>query len=717
MDGAKMKQVFFDGKGDLHLKDVPAPTCAPDHLLVRTAYSLISTGTEATALGGGGSLLKQALRRPDLVRRALDLAVSKGVGTAAGLVRGAAESWYPLGYSAAGTVLEVGDKVDGFSVGDRVACAGAGYANHAEFINVPRNLVVKLPDTLSFREGCFATVGAIALQGVRRAELTLGETVVVIGVGLIGLLTAQILRANGCRVICVDLAAERLNLANSLGIAHTLRAGSADVVQAVLALTGGDGADAVIVTARTQSSDPVNMAFETCRERGRVVIVGAVGMDLDREQFYRKEIDLRISRSYGPGRYDPEYEQKGMSYPVGYVRWTETRNLAAFLELVGSRKVALQPLISAEYDIGQAAQAYAMATAGATETVAILFRYARDGKQDDPKRVWQQVRQLPTKHGRVGLALVGAGHFARAVHIPNLKSMAAKVAVRAVVSGSGGTARQVAEKLGAPLVATDLSLALQGEGVEAVLIATRHHLHAAQCIASAQAGKHVFVEKPLALTADECREIMTEVERAGVLCVVGFNRRFSPLAASLRETLCDTGGPKQIVCRVNAGPLPNKHWLLDPEIGGGRLLGEGCHFFDLMAWLANSKPVSVTAQAVADSSDDVVAIVKFADGSVGTLIYTGLGVPSFPKERIEVFTGGGVAVLDDFRSLTLSGLPGKSRKLRAQDKGHRALLEHFVNAVRGEAVLTISAEDGLMATLCARAALRSVAQGKAVSIK
>ncbi len=712
-----MKQVFFDGKGELLLKDVPAPSSAPGHLLVRSAYSLISTGTEATALAGGGSLLKQALRRPDLVRRALGLAASKGVRTAAGLVRDAAENWYPLGYSAAGTVLEVGEGVDGFSVGDRVACGGAGYANHAEFISVPMNLVVTLPDALSFGEGCFATVGAIALQGVRRAEPTLGETVVVIGVGLIGLLTAQILRANGCHVICVDVAVERLKLAASLGVEHTMRAGVADVAQSVLALTGGDGADAVIVAAGTQSSAPVNQAFEVCRERGRVVIVGAVGMDLEREQYYRKEIDLRISRSYGPGRYDPQYEQKGLTYPLGYVRWTETRNLAAFLELVAVDKVAVQPLISAEYDIDQAVQAYAAATAGAEETVAVLFRYTHDEKVEQPLRVWRQPQQLPAKGGRVGLALVGAGHFARAVHVPNLKSLAAKVAVRAVVGGSGGSARQAAEKLGAPLVATDLSAALRSEEVEAVLIATRHHLHAEQCIAAARAGKHVFVEKPLGLTGDECRKIIAEVEQADVLCAVGFNRRFSPLATALHESLEGVSGPRQIVCRVNAGPLPKEHWLLDPEIGGGRLLGEGCHFFDLMAWLADAKPMSVSAQAVGDSPDEVVTTVKHANGSVGTMIYSGLGDPAYPKERIEVLAGGGVAVLDDFRSLTLSGLPGRSHKLRAQDKGHRALLDHFVEAVRGGVALTVTAEDGLMATLCARAAWRALSEATTVALR
>ncbi|MCH2539723.1 MAG: bi-domain-containing oxidoreductase [Anaerolineales bacterium] len=711
-----MKQVFFNGKGELILKDVPIPICGSGSLLVRTEYSLISAGTESTLLAGAGSLVKQALRRPDLVGRVVQLVADKGLKTAAGVVRGAVENWYPLGYSAAGSVIAVGEGVDGFSVGDEVACAGAGFANHASVISVPKNLVVKLPEGLSCREGCFATVGAIALQGVRRAEPMIGETVVVIGAGLVGILTAQILQANGCKAICVDVASERLDIVSSLGIRHTLRSGFDDLVRSVRDLTGGHGADAIIVTAGTESSEPVNQGFEMCRERGRVVIVGSVGMELERDQYYRKEIDLRISRSYGPGRYDSEYEQKGMSYPLGYVRWTETRNLAAFLDLVTEDNVLLAPLISAEFDIEHALQAYAAVTSGDREILAVLFSYSGDVIPLEAQTVWRHPRQLPAKKGRIGLAMVGAGHFARAVHMPNLKYLSSKVSVRAVVSGSGGSARQAAEQLGAPLAATDLSSVLQDEGLDAVLIATRHHLHAEQCIAAVRAGKHVFVEKPLALTVDQCQEIMLEVEKAGVLCAVGFNRRFSSLALSMRDTLDHTNGPKHIVCRVNAGPLPHKHWLSDPEIGGGRLLGEGCHFFDFMAWLTDSTPVSVSAQMVGDLTDEIVAIVKYANGSVGTLIYTGMGNADFPKERIEVFAGGGVAILDDFRSLVFSGMPGKSLKLRSQVKGHRSLLAHFVGAVCGETELRVTAEDGLAATLCARAALRSVSEGQIVSV-
>ena len=370
-----MKQIFFDGKGNLHLKDVPSPSLKSGNILVKNANSLISTGTEAMALSGGGSLIGSALRRPELVRRALKLVSDRGVKNTLGIIRDASETWYPLGYSSAGTVIEVGDGVKGFVVGDRVACAGAGYANHASIISVPNQLAVKVPSNLSLREACFATVGAIALQGVRRADITLGENVVVMGTGLIGLITAQILRANGCTVICVDLEESRLAKAKDLGFEHALLAGTDSAIQSVLDVTENAGADAVIVTAATRSSRPVNDAFAMCRERGRVVIVGAVGMELEREEYYRKEIDLRISRSYGPGRYDSDYEEKGLTYPLGYVRWTETRNLDAFLDLLALGNVKVDQLISAEYSIDQAMLAYEEATGDDTEVIGVVVTY------------------------------------------------------------------------------------------------------------------------------------------------------------------------------------------------------------------------------------------------------------------------------------------------------------------------------------------------------
>ena len=703
-----MLQVFFDGTGKLHVKDVPAPVCSSERVLVQVHSSVISAGTEAASLAGGGSLLRQALRRPDLVQRTLKYAAQQGVAAAVSLVQGASENWFPTGYSAAGTVVEVGAGIAGFAVGDRVACAGAGFANHAEFISVPQNLCVKIAARLSFQQAAFTTLGAVALHAVRRAEPTLGETVVVAGSGLIGLLAAQLLRNNGCRVICTDLVPERLALAGLFG-ATPLQAADGDLVRRVHALTDGLGADAVMLCAGSKSSQLVNQAFEMCRERGRVVVVGAVGLDLERTAMYRKEIDLRISRSYGPGRYDSEYEERGATYPVGYVRWTETRNLQMIVDLLAAGTLDVQPLVSAEYPVSEAAAAYARITNGDAAAVGVLLTYPQSDPARAPLRVWQPDVVPQLRPGQVGLVLVGSGQFARLMHVPNLKALQSEVMVRGVVSATGGSARQAAQALHAGSATTDFAAALALPGVDAVLIATRHNLHAAQSIQALRAGKHVFVEKPLGLDAGECRAVLVEAESAALLCAVGFNRRFSALAIALKQSLDKTIGPKQLSYRVNAGALPADHWLLNPAIGGGRLVGEGCHFFDLLYWLCGSEPVSVAAQAVGATADDVACTLKFLDGSVATFVYSALGDARAGKERIEVMAGGGLAILEDFKSLVLSGMPGRSRRLRVADKGHRALLRHFLDAVRGREPLQVSARDGLRAALCAAAAQRALA--------
>lgn len=703
-----MLQVFFDGTGKLHVEDVPAPVCSSGRVLVQVHSSVISAGTEAASLAGGGSLLRQALRRPDLVQRTLKYAAQQGVAAAVALVQGASENWFPTGYSAAGTIVEVGAGITGLAIGDRVACAGAGFANHAEFISVPQNLCVKIAAQVSFQQAAFTTLGAVALHAVRRAEPTLGETIVVVGSGLIGLLAAQLLRNNGCHVICTDLAPERLALAGRFG-ATALQAADGDLVRRVHALTEGLGADAVMLCAGSKSSQLVNQAFEMCRERGRVVVVGAVGLDLERNAMYRKEIDLRISRSYGPGRYDSEYEEQGATYPVGYVRWTETRNLQMIVDLLAAGTLDVQSLVSAEYAASDAAVAYGRITSGDAAAVGVLLSYPQSDPLRAPLRVWQPdvVRQL--RPGQVGLVLVGSGQFARLMHIPNLKALQSEVVVRGVVSATGGSARQAAQALRAGSATTDFAAALTLPGVDAVLIATRHNLHAAQCIQALRAGKHVFVEKPLGLDTSECRAVLREAESAALLCAVGFNRRFSVLAIALKESLDKTVGPKQLSYRVNAGALPADHWLLNPAIGGGRLVGEGCHFFDLLCWLCGSEPESVAAQSVGATADDVACTLKFLDGSVATFVYSALGDARAGKERIEVMAGGGLAILEDFKSLVVSGMPGRSRRLRVADKGHRVLLRHFLDAVRGREPLRVSARDGLRAALCAAAAQRALA--------
>ena len=711
-----MLQVFYDGTGRLHVKDVPAPACSSERVLVQVHSSVISAGTEAASLAGGGSLLRQALRRPDLVQRTLKYAAEQGVAAAVSLVQGASENWFPTGYSAAGTVVEVGAGIAGFAVGDRVACAGAGFANHAEFISVPQNLCVKIAPSLSFQQASFTTLGAVALHAVRRAEPTLGETIVVAGSGLIGLLAAQLLRNNGCRVICTDLVPERLALAGLFG-ATPLQAAEGDLVRRVHALTDGLGADAVMLCAGSKSSQLVNQAFEMCRERGRVVVVGAVGLDLERTAMYRKEIDLRISRSYGPGRYDSEYEEQGTTYPVGYVRWTETRNLQMIVDLLAAGTLDVQPLVSAEYSVSEAAAAYARITNGDAAAVGVLLTYPQSDPARAPLRVWQSDVLPQLRPGQVGLVLVGSGQFARLMHVPNLKALQSEVVVRGVVSATGGSARQAAQALHAGSATTDFAAALALPGVDAVLIATRHNLHAAQSIQALRAGKHVFVEKPLGLDAGECRAVLVEAESAALLCAVGFNRRFSALAIALKQSLDKTIGPKQLSYRVNAGALPADHWLLNPAIGGGRLVGEGCHFFDLLYWLCGSEPVSVAAQSVGATADDVACTLTFSDGSVATFVYSALGDARAGKERIEVMAGGGLAILEDFKSLVLSGMPGRSRRLRVADKGHRALLRHFLDAVRGREPLQVSARDGLRAALCAAAAQRALASRATESVE
>jgi predicted dehydrogenase/threonine dehydrogenase-like Zn-dependent dehydrogenase len=702
-----MKQVFFDGKGKLLVKDVPAPLTPENGALVRVRASLISSGTEITQAAGGGSLLRKALAQPELIGRAIQLALREGLGFTARAVQEVSETWLPAGYSAAGVVIETGMQAD-VRVGQSVACGGAGVANHAEFIAVPRNLMTPIPKGVTHEQAAFTTVGAIALQGVRRAEVTLGETVVVVGLGLIGQIMAQLLDAAGCRVIGSDLVAARRELAAKLAGAWTVDPSQGDVVEQVMRLTGGVGADKVILCAATPTSEPTNQAFMMCRERGRVVMVGAMGMDLERTVFYQRELDFVISRSTGPGRYDPHYEIDGIDYPIGQVRWTEQRNMAAFLQLIADGKLDVESLISAPFPVEEAASAYEAVGSGA---LAVLLTYGEEEAEATVPRVLA-IRAAQPSRGRIGVAVVGAGNFVRAVHLPNLKA-SPFFSIQAVVSGSGASATQLAEKAGAAVATSDLGAALAEPGIDAVLIATRHHLHAEQAIAAAQAGKHIFLEKPMGMTVGQCEAILDAAQEAGVLLTVGFNRRAAPTARALKAALDATPGPKTLIFRVNAGLLPDTHWLLDPVEGGGRLLGEGVHFIDFICGMVGASPTVVAAQG---AGQDFEITMRFPDGSLGIVIYTALGSVQFPKERVEAFAGGGVAVLDDFRSLAFTGMAGKTTRRAAQDKGQRALLENFAAAIRSEADLIVTGEDGLRATRIALAALESMRTGAAAGI-
>jgi predicted dehydrogenase/threonine dehydrogenase-like Zn-dependent dehydrogenase len=676
-----MKQVAQRARdGGISVADAPLPALRPGWVLVANQASLISAGTERSKVElGGKSLVQKARARPDLVRKVVERARVEGVGAALAATRERLEELAPLGYSSAGIVLRVGEGVDGIAPGDRVACGGAGFANHAEVVAVPQTLVARLPETVSFEAAAYATVGAIALHGVRRAEARVGERVGVIGLGLVGQLTAALLAAAGCYPFGIDLDAAAVELAERLGAQACLRDDRA-LEQRVLAATGGLGLDAVIVCAATQSSDPVQLAATLTRDHGRVVIVGDVPVEADRALMYEKELELRLSRSYGPGRYDRDYEERARDLPAGYVRWTEHRNIEAFLELVEAGRIDPTLLTTHRFAVEHAEAAYAALSGTEARAFGIVLEYAYEESptQHAPSGVSRRAGG-----GRIGL--IGAGSFARRTLLPALRE--ARATFAAVASEGGLSAADVARRFGFERAATADEI-LADEAIDAVVVATRHSTHAELATAALRVGKAVFVEKPLALSEKELAEV--EAALGAGLLMVGFNRRFAPLIERLREELSGVTAPT-VLARVNAGPLPDDHWLHDSEDGGGRLLGEGCHFVDLLAHLAGAPASSLHAvasphpQRPLECADDFAATLRFSNGAVGVLVYSGSGDPGLPKERIEAFGGGVAAAVDDFRRLEL--YRGRKRVVTKtrQDKGHRAELARFMAAVRGEA--------------------------------
>jgi predicted dehydrogenase/threonine dehydrogenase-like Zn-dependent dehydrogenase len=713
-----MRQVCLNERQQVIVAEIPAPSASPGHALIRTAYSLISSGTELAATNQPPQPQRSALvSRINLAQKLGTSLLREGIRPTLNRIerrRNPLPVFQGRGYIAAGEVIHVGEGIDDLQVGDLVACGG-GSANHAEIISVPRNLIVRVPPRVNLRDACFTTLGAIAMQGVRRAEVNFGETVVVTGLGLIGQLVSQLLQVAGCRVIAVDLMDQRLALAKELGAHHTVHANSENPVEAVYQLAGEHGADAVIICAATQSDVPVNQAFQMCRERGRVIIVGDVGMSLERTHFYHKELDLLISRSYGPGRYDPEYEQLGIDYPIGYVRWTENRNMAEFVRLLEDGKLSIAPLVSAEYEVEQAADAYRDLAERSKEILGVVFRYDNKTVGVD-SRIIHLKRSVEQGKDKLRFAVIGAGSFARAYHIPNLRKIP-DCELTAISTSTGVKARQVAQEFDAAYCTTDYRDVLADKDIDAVLIATRHHLHAEMAIAAARSGKHIFIEKPLALTLEDCQKVCEAVADAGVLLTVGFNRRFASLVRELKQILNGIPGPKMLTYRVNAGHLPPDHWTLDASQGGGRIIGEGCHFFDLLYYLTGAEPIRTGAslalapEGQAKDPSNMSASITFADGSVGTLLYTAIGHKDLPKERLEVFAGGKAFTLDDFNTLEVYGMQHQKSSATQGDKGHAQLLHHFCDAVRGKTALEITAQDGLRATLCALKALESIRTG------
>ena len=687
-----MKQVLIK-KGQVLVDDIAAPVTEPGTVLVRVDHLCISIGTEMSGIKASSlPLWKRALQQPEKVKKALKMISTQGLSATKTLVEGKLDEAQPTGYSAAGTVLEVGDGITDLAVGDRVACAGAQCAHHAEVIRVPRNLTVLLPDELGFAEASTVTLGAIAMQGVRRAQPTLGETFVVIGLGILGQLASQLLRANGCRVIGTDLDRGRIRIAQELGQHIGIHPDDGSDVEQVARLTDGAGADGVIITAATPSDAVISTAFKMCRKKGRVVLVGDVGLNLNRADFYAKELDFFISCSYGPGRYDANYEERGLDYPLSYVRWTENRNMGEYLRLVAEGRINLKPLIGAVFPVAQTTEAYAAVRQGSVKAPLVLLSYPPPAVAGPEVRAVRNVQARPAGKGLVRIALVGAGNFAKAMHLPNLRNLPEHFHLQAVMSRTGHSAANLAKQFGANYSTTEFTEVLRDPEVDAVLISTRHNLHASMCLQALQAGKHVLVEKPLALTQADLLAVEGFYHSVGAgvkapVLLTGFNRRFSPVAQRMKQLVAGRTNPMILNYRMNAGYIPLDSWVHTAE-GGGRNMGEACHIYDLFTFLTGAKVVEVTAQAIKPASgyythtDNFVTNLRFDDGSVGSLTYTALGSKDYPKEKLEVYVDGKVLAMDDYLELTVTGArqPGVSSRL--QQKGHSEELKAFAQCIR-----------------------------------
>lgn len=730
-DEGNMKQVVQDARtGAVGVEEVPTPALRAGGVLVHTGASVVSAGTERGMLAfAEKSLLGKARERPDLVMQVWDKLRRDGLAQTLAAVNSRLDNPVPLGYSSAGTVVAVGAAAGPLAVGDRVVCAGAGYAVHGEIVYVPRNLCVPIParpdgTPVPFDEAAFATLGAIALHGVRLAAPTLGERVVVIGLGVIGQLAAQFLTAHGCTVIGVDRDAERVRLARELGADGVVVRGEESPLEAILAFTRGRGADAVVITAGTESNGPIELAGEVSRRKGRVVVVGAVGMNLPRRSYYEREIALTVSCSYGPGRYDPQYELEGVDYPIAYVRWTEQRNLEAFVDLLAAGRIEVRRLITHSIPLAEAGRAYTLLDEDATErSLGIVLGYPEEtpalGSAVTVPRAVSRAGTRPVG-GPVSIAAIGAGSFARSVLFPILRSTPG-VRLRILAAASGVSAARGARRFGFEQATTNAAQALADTEVNAVVIATPHRSHAALAKAALQAGRHVFLEKPLCVNEEELADLSALYRSlaaggAGPLLTVGFNRRFSPFAERVRAAAAGLG-PLEILYRVNAGRLPAGHWLGAAE-EGGRIVGEACHFIDLAVFLTGALPVLVYASGTRGAPEPSTLVTQFADGSVLTLLYVTSGGARLPKERIEVAAGGRTWVIDDWRTCTVYvGTAVQRERSWATAKGHREEMARFVAAVRSGGPEPIPFEQLVATTRATFCALESARSGAPIDVR
>ncbi len=727
-----MKQVLQNLRsGETQVADVPMPQAQPGMALVKTSASLVSAGTERMLVDfAGKSLLGKARTRPDLARQVLDKARREGLLTTAEAAFNRLDQPLALGYSSSGIIIDLGSGMHGFRVGQRVACAGGGYAVHAEFALVPRNLLVGLPDKVDLESAAFTTLGAIAMHAFRLSEASVGEQVTVIGLGLLGLLSTAIANAAGCRVLGIDINPNRVDLALKMGA--EVAAAREAAVSAVQAFSRGRGSDVILICADTDSPDPVELAGEIARDKARVVAAGAVSLDIPRKIYYEKELSFINSRSYGPGRYDPSYEQDGQDYPAGYVRWTEGRNLESFVDLLGSDRVDVKPLISHRFPIDKAPQAYDLITGKSAQSfIGVLLTYGDGDKSfsgGHSAKIGSKTEITKSENitvpdiKQINLGVLGAGNFASAVMLPAIGNISA-IELTGIASASGLSAQTAADKYHFQYATGNADEIIDDPGTNTLAVLTRHHLHSQQVIAGLEAGKHVFCEKPLALTREELDSIFEVVENLpGVppLLMVGFNRRFAPFSQRIKAFINKRAEPLFAHYRVNAGYLPKSHWLHDSKQGGGRIIGEACHFIDYLTFLVGESPISVAAFGLPDDGkyqeDNLHLVLNFPDGSLGTIDYLANGDKSLPKERLEAFTGGQVVVLDDFRKLELVD-NGKKQVLRSrlrQDKGHQEEWQVFQDAIINHAAPPIPYEQLYTVSLTSISAVDALRTGETI---
>jgi polar amino acid transport system substrate-binding protein len=687
-----MKQVLQNRKtGRPFVGEVPVPALQKGRVMVRTVASLISAGTERAAVElVSKGLVREARQRPDLVKAVVAKVKNEGIINTFASVRDKMAVSQALGYSAAGIVAAVADDVTEFQIGDRVACAGVGFASHAEVLSVPKNLCVHLPDGVSFESGAYGTLGAIALQGVRLAEPTLGESVVVIGLGLVGQLTVQLLKANGCRVFGLDLDQARVSLALEIGADRAMVSSDA-VSKEIETWTRGHGADAVLITAATDSNEPIELAARVSRLKGRVIVVGMTGMDIPRQPFFSRELKLMISMSYGPGRYDPDYEERGVDYPLPYVRWTEKRNIESFLQLVDDKRVNVERLTTHRFPIAEADRAYQLISGNVQEpSLGVVLKY--DPEADVVRKVSLGAPAVRKAEKSIGLGVIGAGGYVPSMLLPHFKTEG--VDFRSIATATGISAHDVGKRFGFAYAVSSADEVIDDATVNLVVIGTKHDLHAELARKALERDKHVFVEKPLALNDEQLESVLEAAGRSKGKLMVGFNRRFAPLGQRAKDFFAGSDAPLSMLYRVNAGHIPKEHWIQNAQEGGGRIIGEVCHFIDFLQYLSGSPPVFVFAESLSAKSSKIVDVdsvfitLRFANGSNGAVAYLSEGDKSLAKERVEIFGSGKAFVLDDFRRATLYK-DGREEQitLKAQDKGQQAEVRQVCASVlAGDAV-------------------------------